>query len=370
MRRVFGVSLASALVLVDSGCNNVRVVQVVAGDEHTCALRSNGRVYCWGLNDSGQLGDGTRTTRHSPVEVLGLQDVTFIAAGAAHTCAISTGGVTHCWGANWSGQIGDGTTEDRLEPALVEGVTAKTIACGEGHTCAIVGAGDVVCWGANENGQTGGSGAYVTRPGLAILHGASQVVTTHEGSCALVAGGEIRCWGRTDALGQNAPSDSAVPVPILDYPQCAPCGNATPPHITGATAIYGGSPCAVLSDGTVECWDDIPPQVIPGVRSPEMIASNVPLPSSASPSGAVGEHCGVVDGEVQCWMWPTSSIASGPAVAEVAAITASQACLGCGDHACVLAGGTIHCWGSNAHGQLGDGTTTDSMAPVKVVGLE
>src|SRR5437773_11735111 len=130
---------------------------VSAGRSHTCAnitVGGTGGLYCWGLNDDGQLGDGTTIQRTSPVLVSGgpFSDVT---AGGSHTCALTSAGTTYCWGANDHGQLGDGTTTMRTSPVLVAGgLTFVSLSAGGSHTCGVTVSG-AYCWGANGNGQLG-----------------------------------------------------------------------------------------------------------------------------------------------------------------------------------------------------------------------
>lgn len=94
-------------------------VTVAAGGAHACVIRGNAKLWCWGDNAHGQLGDGTRVHRNVPVEVRGIGEVTAVAASEGHTCAQARDGSLWCWGRNRDGEFGDGSAEDRDLPVRV-----------------------------------------------------------------------------------------------------------------------------------------------------------------------------------------------------------------------------------------------------------
>ena len=176
--------------------------QVAAGFRHTCALTATGGVKCWGLNTSGQLGDGTTADyRTAPADVSGLTSgVTAIAAGDRHTCALTTAGVK-CWGRNTEGQLGNNATTNSATPVAVSGLDAAAgvtaIAAGLNHTCAITAAG-VKCWGDNSYGQIGDGTKISPRKTPVDVSGLAAGVT------AITAGTYHTCAphrGRRQVLG-------------------------------------------------------------------------------------------------------------------------------------------------------------------------
>jgi alpha-tubulin suppressor-like RCC1 family protein len=129
---------------------------IAAGYDHTCAITVGGASACWGLNENGQLGDGTTTTRTSPVTVVGGHAFAAVTAGLRHSCALDTSGAAWCWGDNTYGELGNGTTNVSSAPvAVTGGLTFAYIKAGELSTCGVTSDGIAYCWGDNEYGQLG-----------------------------------------------------------------------------------------------------------------------------------------------------------------------------------------------------------------------
>jgi hypothetical protein len=142
------------VVAISVGENNVLSGQA----SHACALMTDGSVQCWGDNTAGQIGDGTTSQRLTPTAVVGLPaPAVGISAGAKHTCAVLDTGALYCWGLNASQQLGDGTVTPRPQPTQVYGLSSgiAAVAAGSVHTCAMTTTSDVKCWGDNVYGQLG-----------------------------------------------------------------------------------------------------------------------------------------------------------------------------------------------------------------------
>lgn len=143
------------------------VVSISAGSYHSCAVTSSGGAKCWGYNGEGQLGDSSNSQRASPVNVAGLTTgVLSVSSGGQHTCAVLSDRLMKCWGYNQLGQLGDGTTTTRNSPVSVLRLTNVAMAGGGyGHTCAVTSSGAAKCWGSNSEGRLGdGTGASRSAP--------------------------------------------------------------------------------------------------------------------------------------------------------------------------------------------------------------
>jgi alpha-tubulin suppressor-like RCC1 family protein len=238
--------------------------QVGLGDDHSCAVLSDGTANCWGRNNYGQLGDNSQTQRNAPVSVSSgnlNSTILQISGGDQHSCAVLANGQVYCWGYNVWGQLGNvSTTSPRLTPVRVSGVTGavQIVAGGSnivsgytgGYSCAVLSTGQVKCWGSNYLGTLGigGSGdtsAHGTPSTVSGITTAVQLAAGGNHVCALLSDHSIKCWG-ANYYGQvgNGGTGTRQTTPVSVY------------GITNAVNITAGwqHTCAVLADGSTWCW--------------------------------------------------------------------------------------------------------------------
>jgi alpha-tubulin suppressor-like RCC1 family protein len=298
------------------------VSSVAAGIYHTCAIKQDGSLWCWGYNGYGQLGDGTNTNKNTPVPIM-ASGVSSVAAESYHTCAIKQDGSLWCWGYNGFGQLGDGTYISQNTPVPIMASGVSSVAAESYHTCAIKQDGSLWCWGANWYGQLG-DGTYTGRntpgPGPIMASGVSSVAAGSYHTCAIKQDGSLWCWGANwyGQLGNGTQVQKTTPYPVI-----------TP---AGALSISVGRShsCAIKTDGLLWCWGN-------------------------NSSGQLG------NGESGGGSSYFPSQVSPPILSDVSFVS-----LG-GSHSCAIKiDGSLWCWGNNWRGQVGDGTTTQRDYPVFV----
>ncbi len=351
-------------VATPAGATTPIAVQISAGDQHTCALLSDGTVRCWGSNVSGRLGNGTTTSTSVPVVVSGLSGVTQISAGYAHTCALLSDGTAKCWGWNGVGQLGNGTTINSLTPVAVPGLTGITqISAGFAHTCALLSDGTARCWGSDSVGELG-NGLSVDSAIPVVVAGLRRAVRISAGNshtCALINTGAVKCWG-WDGTGDDPTGATTMPGPRdIAY-------NSTQISV-------GASSCALDRSSSVKCWGvNGYGQLGDGTYVDNNWPVHVAGLTSATQVTAGGTHaCALVGGgRVECWGDTAAGLGWSalpvfvPYLTGVALTGVAQVAAG-GLHTCLLMGdGTVRCWGYNRSGQLGDGTLANSATPVDV----
>ncbi|MBN9393395.1 MAG: hypothetical protein J0I20_35520 [Chloroflexi bacterium] len=427
----------------------VQVAAIATEGFTSLALASDGKLYSWGANYYGQVGDGTNTSSNEPVEVhlpVGVSATT-IAAGYFHNMAIGSDGKLYAWGSNDYGKLGDGTTNDRNEPVEVQlpaGVTATAIALGQDQSLVIGSDGKVYTWGSNDFGELG-NGTYTSAnlPQAINLPGGATPILIGAGtwnSFALCSNGKLYAWGDNSSgqLGNGADSDalesSNVPVEVRVPASLTPTtfeggGYHTlaifnPPalgitiesvsHREGTGGVTNFDFTVTLSpavsqtvmvnyttaDGTATAGGDYTPTsgtltFAPGTTTQTIrivaAADSLKEPTESflvnlsNPTGgatlAIGQGVGVIvdddapaglayswggNGSGQLGNGTTTGSSIPQAVLLPGGVKATAVAAGRFHSLAIGTDGQLYAWGANGNGELGDGTTTNKSAPVAV----
>ncbi len=215
---------------------------------HSCALTALGKAYCWGSNQTWQLGNGfTGTANWSLSEVVGNLQFASIYAGDNHTCALTRTGQAYCWGMNHDGQLGSRGADGSPTPVAVStNLRFAQLAIGNSHTCGLTDDGAVYCWGANNYGVLGSDSAPASSalPILVVLE--EPVVSLKSGSihtCGLSASGVLRCWGWNElgSLGEGSYLPVSGPAVVMKGPWVD-------------FNIGGWTSCARNAEDELYCW--------------------------------------------------------------------------------------------------------------------
>jgi alpha-tubulin suppressor-like RCC1 family protein len=348
---------------------------VVGQGQSYCALLTNSRVYCWGFNDLGQLGDGKTKNSSRPVAVMGVGGkgvLTGVAGLVSDTlgygseyCAVLRAGGVDCWGSNQDGQLGDGRTANSDKPVAVKGIGGSGLLTGVKNVqpeiygfCAALSSGGAVCWGLNENGQLGDNSltgpdtcgaiegpcsttpvVVVSTSGTGALSHVASLTGEGESMCALLTTSGVDCWGPGPHGELGNGSDSGSPFPVIVK------GIGGTGSLTGVTSLTGykdngSNICARLGSGKVDCWgEDTWGELGNGTTG---IFHDSPVPVAVKGVGGHGT------------------------LGAVASVTGIPGLTNCA----ILTSGGADCWGFNGDSALGNppaGFT--SNVPVKVVGL-
>ena len=369
-----------------------------AGGAHTCAVTQSGNVWCWGSDRFGQLGRGgdprgpDSSVGHDPERVVGLSNVTAISTGLNHTCALRDDGQVFCWGSDLACQLGLGEfTGDptpgaqlRLVPTPVPGLDdAVSIAAGGDHTCAALADGSARCWGRNYMGQVGDATTEdrcVATP-VADLTGVVEIRAGHSISCALAADHSVWCWGANDVgqlgigihsgpetINGYAYSDRPVRVTVLGRGEGLALGTAhacainsvdRAEHAVAQAWCWGAAGAGQLGDGASheDCGEE--------ACSATPVLAQLPWQATRVETGARHTCAMGYDGKAWCWgandtgqLGDSTYGAGGPLTSatpvQVNGLT-SLRLLAVGDnHGCaVTADRTLWCWGANDSGQTG-----------------
>lgn len=302
----------------DSCC---RATAISAGEAHTCILTSEGTVKCWGAITAG---DGSFDGRTTPTDVVGLSSkVLQVSAGLVQTCARLDTGKAECWGLS---TIGTGTSAPASTATPIDfGAGVTSLASGGNHVC-LVGDGGVFCWGKDNVGQQGtnGGGERLSPGSVAgLAYNVRQVSAGMGHSCALLDDAGARCWGRNSAgeCGDGRGLQALAPVTVVA-------------DDAGFVDLQVGFSftCGRSAGGAVRCW---------GVNGEGQCGSGVVSGRSLLANDVLGVTAGL------------TQLALGPIAS----------------HACIVQDGGVLCWGSDDHGQLGDGNLGHQNQPVQALGI-
>jgi alpha-tubulin suppressor-like RCC1 family protein len=383
-------------------------LQVTAGDDHTCALRADRTVVCFGGNSSGQLGDGTTSTRTTPVVVRTtsgsvLRRVESIDAGGYTTCAVTQAGEAWCWGENDDRNLGDGTDTNRSHAApmrtasgaTLRGVVGVTVSVE--HTCVWLADTTARCAGSNTEGQLGRGSISGVDIGIPVsvlsngspLRGIVEMDAFDASTCARLASGSVVCVGTNDSgqLGVGDTTRRLEPTTMIDSVTSAPVADvrqmdAVDRHI-----------CLRKGDGTSRCTGRNADGQLATLSNDNAAALGPPLAASESGFFTPNDVSEVVTGKLHsCIISRTGRMmcAGGNSSGQLATIDTTESdqlrptflaptlplrdvTSGAAgrEHTCVrLTNGSVRCVGHNDNGQLGIGAASiREVTPVRPIGL-
>jgi alpha-tubulin suppressor-like RCC1 family protein len=366
------------------------ILEIGAGGDYSCALRSDGVVLCWGANGSGQFGNGSIAPSVTPVETSGETRFAHLIVGDTDACGLTSTGEAYCWGSNNSGQLGAGmsATQSLVPVPVAGGHRFVDLSVGLGTTCGVATDGVTYCWGSNTfgvlgNGVFGGSSNVPVAVSANGLPAFQAVSVGFFGACARTASSAVYCWGQAALLGNGVVPQTATPVLAL--------GGGLYKEVD-AGSIYG---CGVTTSGETRCWGQgtfgelgtgsfvsaaTPMPVVGGLALTQLDVNNNNI--------VFGSTCGLTAaGEAWCWGSnrlgqlgaPSASTCSFTNVPNfdcsavplrvTGGVAFKQIAVG-REHMCALSLTNVAwCWGANNMGQLGDGSLTNSSTPVAVNGL-
>ena len=333
------------------------IKDVVAGQYHSFAVTTTGRVYAWGRNDYGQLGDGTKTNRSTPTlisftnlnELNDGETIRNVVADQEHSLAVTTTGRVYAWGRNNSGQLGDNTLVDNSNPTLIlfpAGETMRNVAAGLGHSLAVTTTGQVFAWGRNAVGQLGdGTPEDKSKPTLisfadgpnGLIDGETMrdVVAGGEYSHAVTTNGRVYSWGSNNRgqLGDGTKTNRSTPT-LISFTNLNELNDG---ETIRNVDIGGPHSMAVTTTGRVYAW---------GLNNRGQLGNNTLVNNSTPTLISFNGLNDLNDGE-----------------------TIRNVFLGGAHSMAVTTNNRLYAWGWNNSGQLGDNTLVNKSIPTLIYGL-
>ncbi len=309
-------------------------LHISAGDNHACGVRSDNRLFCWGRNDNGELGDGTTTNRYAPTEVSGSSRWQYVAVGAEHSCGIKTDGTMHCWGVGTNGRRGDNATSATQSTPVAVVVTGSvpdtwtSVAAGAAHTCGIGTDNTAWCWGAGGSGRRGDNTTSASSVPLAVDVTATipdtwlSISAGDSHTCGIGTDATLWCWGSggNGRRGDSSTASSNIPDAVTV--------TGSIPDTWKQVSAGGSHTCGIGANDTAWCW---------GLGDSGQRGDGTQTQNRTSPIAVSGGGT---------WKY----------------IAASN-----NNHTCGIRNDdTTECWGINSNGALGEGTTSYRYSPTTI----
>jgi len=350
--------------------------QVACGTDHTLAIKTDGTLWTWGFNTSGQLGDYSGINRSTPVTTFaGGTNWKQVAGGYRHTAAIKTDGTLWTWGVNTSGQLGRSTLIFTPVTTFAGGTTWSQVAGGGSHTAAIKTDGTLWTWGLNSSGQLGTNDINIRITPVTTFAGGtdwSQVscgVNNH--TAAIKTDGTLWTWG-LNGYGQLGTNDSITRItPVTTF-----AGGTNWKQVACSSGSVGGFVIVIKTDGTLWGWGR---NVSGGLGDNTTTTRLTPVTTFAGGTDWSQVSCGnahtaaiKTDGT----LWTYGQTAAGqlginsttqkitPVTTFAGGTNWSQVSCGFNQTAAVKTDGTLWTWGTNTSGQVGDNTIINRSTPV------
>ncbi len=336
---------------------------------HSCFINTSGALYCWGSNNDGQLGTGTTEAENPyPTRVGNDNDWERVATGVNHTCGIKTNGTLYCWGSNNAGQLGNGTNEPHYQPEKVGNDSNwRDMALGSSNTCAIKTDGSTYCWGNNYLVET----EYNKSPErVGTDNDWTQISSGTSHFCAIKSNGSIYCWGY-GGHGQfgTGSNEHGVEIPTL----------AVSENRWKYLSSANYHSCAINSHDNLFCTGE---NLGGALGTGDYEKSNRYLKVDTAKNPIIVETgfnriSAMIDIDEKMHYWGNTKF-----VDETDGTTpnrpipfeenrrASLITIGYYHGCFITAEGELYCWGKNDYGQIGDGTQEEREVPVKIASVK